>query len=69
MRCVIGNKKVKKLCDKTGLPILTAMTRGGTGHRIDLCLSDGSMKELYPDGSIEDKDMRWNIDGWKKSNK
>lgn len=65
----IGEKKVKKLREKTGLDILTALTRGGTDHRIDLCLSDRSVMHLYRDGTMEKSDLMWNIEGWLKNQK
>ena len=63
-RCRIGEKKVNQLKQKTGLPIITALTRGGTDHRIDLCLNDGSVMSLYKDGSMEKSSIGWNIEGW-----
>lgn len=58
MRCQITNlKKLRKLRELTGLPIAIAMTRGGTGHRVDLFLEGkgtfvaGSWS-LFPDGTL-----------------
>ena len=51
----IGPKKVKRLAEKTGLDVVSALTRGGTDHRIDLFLSDGSVVHLYKDGTIENR--------------
>jgi hypothetical protein len=59
MRCSFGYKKVKKLSNKTGLSIIGAMTRGGTGHRIDLLLDEGKEVSLFPDGSIVNFGHRW----------
>ncbi len=47
----------------TGLPIVKVMVRGGTGHRKDLCLKDGSIVHLYPDGTMEKSDIGWNKSG------
>lgn len=52
-RCRVGQKKIKKYKKQTGLPVLTALVRGGTDHRIDLCLDDGSVMYWYKDGSME----------------
>ena len=59
MRQRLGPKKVQKLRERTGLPVLFAMVRGGTNHRIDLCLEDGSIMNLYRDGTLEKDDLRW----------
>ena len=64
----IGPKKIKRLREKTGLPVITALTRGGTDHRIDLCLDDGSVVHMYRDGSMEKSDIKWNMDRWLKEN-
>lgn len=61
MSCRIGEKKVRKLIEKTGLPIVAALTRGGTDHRIDLCLEDGSVMSLHKDGTIEKSQFRHNM--------
>lgn len=64
----IGPKKVEKLRDKTGLSVLTALTRGNTDHRIDLYLDDGSVHHLYKDGTIEKSEMQWNVEDWNIKN-
>jgi hypothetical protein len=39
MRCRCSNKKtLKKLSDATGLPVISALVRGNTGHRYDLAV-------------------------------
>lgn len=53
----LGKKKVDKLIRETGLNIVTALVRGGTNHRKDLCLVDGSVFHLFNDGSIEKSDI------------
>lgn len=60
-RCKIGEKKVKKYRKITGLPVLSALTRGGTDHRVDLLLDDGSVTYLYKDGSMEKSDLGWDV--------
>jgi len=49
----LGHKKVAKLKQQTGLPVIAVLVRGGTGHRRDLCLEDGTVVHLYADGSME----------------
>ena len=55
----LGEKKVKKYKKLTGLPLVSALTRGGTDHRIDLLLEDGSIVSLYKDGTMEKIDVNW----------
>lgn len=61
MRCALGPKKVKKLAEKTGLPVVKALVRGGTDHRVDLCLEDGTITCLYKDGSLEKSEFGWKL--------
>ena len=65
-RCAIGEKKVSKYRNKTGLPVLAALTRGGTNHRIDLLLDDGSVMHWYKNGGFEVCSIKWNIEGWRE---
>lgn len=58
MRQLLGAKKLKRLAAETGLQIVKVMVRGGTDHRKDLCLEDGTIVSLYRDGSME-ADGRW----------
>lgn len=51
MRQALGPKKVEKLRQQTGLDIVKVMVRGNTGHRRDLCLADGTVVCLWPDGT------------------
>ena len=53
MRQSVGKKKVEKYRVQTGLPVVGALVRGGTDHRVDLLLEDHSIVHLYPDGSME----------------
>jgi len=46
VRCLIGEKKLRWLRERTGLDIVKAMVRGNTGHAILCCLSDGSWIHL-----------------------
>lgn len=54
----LGTKKIEKLRRETGLPIVAVLVRGGTDHRLDLCLEDRSIVHLYRDGGMEVSDMR-----------
>ena len=48
MRQRLGQKKVNKYAKATGLSVIHGLTRGGTGHRVDLCLEDGSVMHYWP---------------------
>ena len=48
----MGPMKVARIRRETGLPVVHVLVRGGTNHRRDLCLTDGSIKHLWPDGSV-----------------
>lgn len=61
MRQVLGPKKLARLHTLTGLPIVKVMVRGGTNHRQDLCLADGSIVCRWPDGTLEPSDGRWKL--------
>ncbi len=58
-RQTLGQKKVDRLRAKTGLDIKKVMVRGGTDHRKDLCLSDGSIMHLFKDGTMEKSEIGW----------
>ena len=66
MRCRVGPKKVARYRKHTGLPVLTAFVRGGTEHRIDLCLDDGSIMHWFKDGRMEKSEVGWHIAAWEK---
>lgn len=55
----MSDKNAKKLAASTGLPVVKVLVRGGTNHRKDLCLEDGSIRCLWPDGEITESDARW----------
>lgn len=59
MRCVFGPKKVRQLRKSTGLPVVGALCRGGTGHRIDLLLEDHRCVSLFRNGEIWDYGEHW----------
>ena len=52
MRQYMSAKNTRKLAEKTGLDVVAVLCRGGS-HRKDLCLADGTIASLYPDGTIE----------------
>ena len=59
MRQTMSLKKVKKYAKLLNLPIARILVRGGTDHRKDLCLEDGSISFLWPNGDVEKSDRRW----------
>ena len=60
----LGEKKTRKLREKTGLPVVRAVVRGGTDHRIDLYLEGGVIMSLYRDGTLERVEgFTWNNAG------
>lgn len=52
MRCLFGKRGIKRLIKRTGLPVVKALTRGNTHHRIDMWLEDGRECSLYRNGEI-----------------
>ncbi len=61
MRQHLNAKKVAALARETGLDVVYVLVRGGTDHRRDLCLRDGSIINLWSDGSTTESDMRHGI--------
>jgi hypothetical protein len=59
MRQKLNEKNTKRIATKYNLPIHHILVRGGTNHRKDLCLEDGSIKCLCPDGTITESEIRW----------
>lgn len=59
MRQKLSKIKIDKLKLETGLDIVKVLVRGGTDHRKDLCLSDGSIIYLYKDGTMEKTNYRY----------
>ena len=59
MRQLLGQKKINKLRALTSLDIIKVMVRGGANHRLDLCLSDGCITEMYPNGTLIKTDCKW----------
>jgi hypothetical protein len=51
-RQLMSRRKTIKLRERTGLPVIAVLVRGDTNHRKDLCLDDGSVVGLYPDGEL-----------------
>ena len=60
MRQRVSEKTVRRYARETGLPVEFALVRGGTDHRIDLCLIDGSIVHWWPKtGEFEVDSQRW----------
>jgi hypothetical protein len=59
MRQRMSEKNAMKYAKKLGLPIIRILVRGNTDHRKDLCLEDGSILHLFPDGHMEKSDIPW----------
>lgn len=55
----LGQKKINRLIKKTGLDIEHVLVRGGTDHRLDLCIKGGDVYHLYKTGEIEKSDIGW----------
>ena len=49
----LGKKKVMLLRQQLGLDIIAVLVRGGTDHRRDLCLADGTVWYLDSEGHLE----------------
>lgn len=62
MRQRLAIRKVRHLRQQTGLDIIAVLVRGGTDHRKDLCLRDGTVACLWPDGAIEQTATRHGVD-------
>ena len=60
-RCRVGEKKIALYRRKTKLPIIAALVRGGTDHRIDLCLEGGIVIHWYNDGTMEKSEIGHNM--------
>ena len=56
---ITNPKTLARISVIVGQPIVHALTRGGTDHRIDACLPDGSVINVYKDGVTEPSDIRW----------
>lgn len=51
---------LRKIAAQIGEPVTYALTRGGTGHRIDAFTARGPVVALYRDGSFEE----WEVGTW-----
>ena len=61
-RQLVGAKKLRAYQVTYGLPIIAVMVRGGTNHRKDLCLEDGSITCLYSDGTLQATEYKHGIE-------
>lgn len=60
MRQVMGEKKIRRLAERFGIDrtdINFVLTRGNTGHRIDIHMVGGQIKSVFPNGEIKE----WNL--------
>ena len=62
MRQRLSKRKVRQLRERTGLDIQHVLVRGGTRHRRDLCLADGSVVHLHRTGELERTDLSWHVE-------
>lgn len=53
MRCALGPRKLRQLSRKAGVEAVSAVTRGGTEHRVDLETADGRRLSWWPDGTLQ----------------
>lgn len=70
-RQLVGKKKVAKYREATGLPVCTALVRGGTNHRVDLLLEEGKVVYYWPKtGEIREPigQLTWDYEGWLRKN-
>lgn len=58
-RQILGEKKTRKLKERFKLPIVQVLVRGGTDHRMDLCLENGMVIGLYKDGTMKESTLGW----------
>ena len=60
-RCRLRYGKARRIGASLGIAerIRGALTRGGTEHRIDLLLDDGSILCLWPDGDTQVLENGW----------
>lgn len=58
-RCIMNEKKTKKLSQQLGLPIEIILVRGDTDHRKDLYLTGGKIIHLYKNGTMKESKVKW----------
>jgi hypothetical protein len=58
---ITNPKMLARLAAIVGRPVVHAWTRGGTDHRKDAGLADGSIVHVYKDGTTEPSDIRWRV--------
>lgn len=58
----MSNKNTRKYALKFNLPIHHIQVRGGTSHRKDFCLEDGSIMSYYSNNNILEKaPYKWRV--------
>jgi hypothetical protein len=55
----MNERKTARIAVKYNLPISHILVRGGTDHRKDLLLKDGSVVHLNKDGTIKKCEIGW----------
>jgi hypothetical protein len=51
MRCLVSNPRtLRRLSARLGRPVVKALTRGNTGHRVDCLADDGTGWSIWPNG-------------------
>lgn len=58
---ITNPRTLQRLAEQTQRPIVGALTRGGTDHRIDAFEADGTTWCVYKDGSVERSDIRVSV--------
>ena len=53
--------KVKKIAEETGLPVIAVLVRGGENHVKSLCLENGKVVLMLPDGTLKPSEFGHNI--------
>jgi hypothetical protein len=56
-RCRLGPRKLRQLSRRIGLEVVSALTRGGTDHRVDLRTADGQRLCWWPDGTLQPAEL------------
>lgn len=56
---ITNPRRLAELSQLLGQPVLIAWARGGTDHRVDAGLVDGSIMHVYKDGTFELAGPRW----------
>ena len=58
----LGEKKLRRMRELTGLDLVAVVVRGGTDHRRDLWLRNGTIVYLWRDGTMTETTDRHSFD-------